>query len=206
MLSVTVDYFCLSTISYTWNLILYTLLCSTCCSFVTVYRKQTLKVAWQPPPLGDRVSVWSLPLEWAQNLWLISNYENMAKVMGCTCLYDDVTENMAIFLVEISLSLAGCKEKKGHVGEYHVASNCWWPLGGYGGLWPTSSKKLFLTALQPWETGCCQQLHVCKSVSFHTQASRWECGTGWDLWPFVAVLALGQMSPAATKYKETMRD
>ena len=23
------------------------------------------------------------------------------------------------------------------------------PLGGYGGLWPTSSEKLFLTALQP---------------------------------------------------------
>ena len=34
------------------------------------------------------------------------------------------------------------------------------------------------------------------------------CGTetGWDLGPFAAVLAPGQTSPQATKYKETMRD
>ena len=52
----------------------------------------------------------------------------MAKVMGCTCLYDDVTENMAIFLVEISLSLAGCKEKKVMLG------NIMWQVTA-GDLW-----------------------------------------------------------------------
>ena len=30
--------------------------------------------------------------------------------------------------------------------------------------------------------------------------------TGWDLRPFTAVHAPGQMSPRATKHEETMRD
>ena len=30
--------------------------------------------------------------------------------------------------------------------------------------------------------------------------------TGWDLEPFATVLAPGQKSPQATKYKETIRD